>query len=106
VFKTIIVKTFHERWMWCALQRVTESDVKVLSPAAGFVCKENEPKQRRISTRLLSYRPIARQLGDFSSEIAAVADSGSDNSRTFLLTFLLHKSHWRDGVGAFGRFLN
>src|SRR5216683_463189 len=55
----------------------------------------------------LSYRPIAKQLGNFSMKIAAVANLGSDKFSDFSFHLvLLHKSHWRDGVGAFRRFLN
>src|SRR6266478_5301199 len=51
----------------------------------------------------LSYRPIAKQLGNFSTKIAvSLTQDATISGLHFRL--LLYKSHWRDGVAAFGRF--
>jgi hypothetical protein len=93
VLKTVIVKTFHEALdVMCATVRyrigckgfVTyRICLQVVYKKAGFEGPENESRQRRIDTRLLRYRPIAKQPKNFSSKIAPAANSGSDKFPDF-----------------------
>jgi hypothetical protein len=95
VFKIIIVKTFHEALdVMCATARYRigcKGFVTCSRICVQVVYKKTGLKglKMNLSNRLLSYRPIAKQLGNLARKLRLSLTQEAINFRTLLLTFFI-----------------